>query len=314
VTLLTRVWKCGKSTLLALLLRERACGGQLLRRAVSAGASAVVSEEPADLWRRRARELGFGPDLSLFCRPFAGTPSPAQWEALIDRLADEQQKHGVSLVVLDPLVSVLPCSENDAQQVSRTLHSLRRLTDRGLAVLILHHPSKDASRLGQTARGSGALPAFADVLLELRAASGDPSSRRRQLFGFSRHPETPKQLTIQLDMSGRIYAVLPSSGIEDDFMANWQTMVELLAETDTPLTRTELRARWPADRAAPHETTLWRWLCRAEKLGLVERTAEGGAHSPYRYRLAEAVAASEEAGLWPPEGDGVTGSFPENRV
>ena len=92
----------------------------------------------------------------MFCRPFAAPPNPAQWEALIDRLAQEQTRNGIDLVVLDPLISVLPCSENDAQQVSHALYALRRLTDRGLAVLILHHPSKEAQRPGQAARGSGA--------------------------------------------------------------------------------------------------------------------------------------------------------------
>jgi RecA-family ATPase len=154
VTLLTSAWKCGKSTLLALLLAERPHQGVLLGRVVTRGGSAVVTEEPASLWMRRARELGFGPDLSLFCRPFAAPPSPAQWDMLIDRLAQEQEKNGVDLVVLDPLISVLPCSENEAQRMSHALHALRRLTDRGLAVLILHHPSKEANpRPGHAARG-----------------------------------------------------------------------------------------------------------------------------------------------------------------
>jgi hypothetical protein len=74
ITLLTSVWKAGKSSLLALLLAGRHRGGVLLGRMIEAGASAVVSEEPAELWRRRACNLAFGPNLSLFCRPFTRTP------------------------------------------------------------------------------------------------------------------------------------------------------------------------------------------------------------------------------------------------
>src|SRR5687768_2174710 len=62
ITLLTSVWKAGKSSLLALLLAHRHKGGVLLDRIVETGGSAVVSEEPADLWRRRARNLAFGPN------------------------------------------------------------------------------------------------------------------------------------------------------------------------------------------------------------------------------------------------------------
>ena len=54
---------------MALLLAGRREGAVLLGRMIEAGASAVVSEEPAELWRRRARNLCFGPNLSLFCRP-----------------------------------------------------------------------------------------------------------------------------------------------------------------------------------------------------------------------------------------------------
>jgi len=294
VTLLTSAWKCGKSTLLAMLLRERQRSGALLGRAVEPGVTAVVSEEPADLWRRRARQLEFGRDLTLFCRPFTTPPSFVQWDALIDRLGQERKQSGVDLVVLDPLVSVLPCSENDPQQLSHALHALRRLTDLNLAVLILHHPSKAAvHRPGLAARGSGALPAFADVVLEMRPVSGNPGTRRRRLLGFSRHPETPSQLVVELDRAGTQYDLSWESGVEEDFMANWHVVAELLAQSETPPTRGELRARWPASLAAPHETTLWRWLNRALDLELVERTGEGGRYSPYRYRLAEEKAVEE---------------------
>jgi hypothetical protein len=57
VTLLTSVWKAGKSSLLALLLAGRREGNVLLGRMVEAGASAVVSEEPAELSRRRGWHL-----------------------------------------------------------------------------------------------------------------------------------------------------------------------------------------------------------------------------------------------------------------
>jgi hypothetical protein len=47
------------------------------------------------------------------------------------------------------------------------------------------------------------------------------------------------------------------------------------AESDTPLTRQELRARWPEGLTAPHDTTLWRWLNPGLDLELVECTGEG---------------------------------------
>src|SRR5436190_17173604 len=138
-TLLTSVWKAGKSSLLALLLAGRREGAVLLGRLIEAGASAVVSEEPAELWRRRARNLSFGPNPSLFCRPFTRTPSREQWHDLIGRLVLEHEQQGVNLVAFDPLIHVLPCGESHTTELRDALEALRRLTDLGLAVLILHH-------------------------------------------------------------------------------------------------------------------------------------------------------------------------------
>src|SRR5947209_6964202 len=74
VTLLTSLWKSGKTTLLAHLLARRrpqdpptvpAAGNaepgcEFLDLAVAPGTSLVISEEPADLWpeRRRRHDLG----------------------------------------------------------------------------------------------------------------------------------------------------------------------------------------------------------------------------------------------------------------
>src|SRR3954469_1062217 len=72
VTLLTSQWKCGKTTLLSVLLARMGAGGTLAGRAVRAGRAVVVSEEPKALWAARARALGIGPYARFLCRPFRG--------------------------------------------------------------------------------------------------------------------------------------------------------------------------------------------------------------------------------------------------
>ena len=65
---------------------------------------------------------------------------------------------GLDLLVVDPLASFLPgrC-ESDAASLLEALHPLHRLTARGAAVLLLHHPRKKSAEAGSMARGSGAL-------------------------------------------------------------------------------------------------------------------------------------------------------------
>lgn len=285
VTLFTSLWKTGKSTLLALLLARRRSGDALLGRLVQPGASAIVTEEPVEMWMRRARNLDFGPDVSFYCRPFTTTPTPEQWLELIDELAQEHKEHGVNLVAIDPLIHVLPCSENNALAVREAMEPLRRLTNLGMAVLLMHHPAKREAGAAKASRGNGALPAFADILLEWRLPLGDPSTRRRWLHGFSRFEETPRQLLAELHINGTEYRVISDQDVSDDFSANWDTIAAVLSATAAPLTRQELLHRWPAARSAPHVATVWRWLGRAVELGLVVRTGKGTKLDPCRYQL-----------------------------
>src|SRR5262249_47409825 len=71
LTLLTSLWKSGKTTLLAHLLARRRHGGDLLGLAVVPGASLVVSEEARDLWVERGRQHRLGDEVALVSRPFA---------------------------------------------------------------------------------------------------------------------------------------------------------------------------------------------------------------------------------------------------
>src|SRR4051812_16533286 len=57
VTLLTGLWKAGKTTLLSVLLSRLKAGGELGGLPVRAGRAVVVSEEPPELWWQRGRGL-----------------------------------------------------------------------------------------------------------------------------------------------------------------------------------------------------------------------------------------------------------------
>jgi hypothetical protein len=158
------------------------------------------------------------------------------------------------------------------------------LAEAGLAVWLLHHPSKGEPPLGQAARGSGALLAAVDIFLEMRHPGGNPFTRRRKVTTWSRYNATPRQLLIELSPDGLTYERLADSS--DDFHTSWNTVALVLAGAAVPLTRPEIRAAWPPGVAKPHDTTLWRWLDRAVELGLAERSGRGTKSEPYRYGLA----------------------------
>jgi hypothetical protein len=142
MTLLTSQWKSGKTTLFAILLARMAKGGQLADLPVAARA-AVLTEEGPDNWAERSRKLQIGDHVSFLCRPFRAMPTFADWRALVDAMLELRQSEGLDLVVIDPLAVFLPAScENQAGGMMDCLLALGDLTARGLAVLLVHHPSK----------------------------------------------------------------------------------------------------------------------------------------------------------------------------
>jgi hypothetical protein len=277
VTLLTSRWKAGKTTLLSVLLARLRAGGELAGLPVAAGRAVVVSEEPPALWAERGRRLGFGPHLGFLCRPFRGKPAAAEWEALLDRLGDERGRRGLDLAVIDPLATFLPGpDENNASSVLAALAPLQRLTAAGVAVLLLHHPRKADGE----PRGSGALPGFADILIEMGGpAPGSADDRRRRLRAASRFAETPAERRIELTADGTDY-VVAADGDSEAFAEGWAVLRLVLEDAGRRLTRCEVKAQWPEDYAAPSLTALWRWLERAVTAGLVARSGTGRRRDP----------------------------------
>jgi hypothetical protein len=285
VTLLTSLWKSGKTTLLTLLLARRAAGGTLVGRAVLPGNTVVISEEAEDLWAERRRRLDFGGRVCLMCQPFDGRPTLPQWLELMDYLCELRRDRGVDLVVVDTLSSFLPGrNENNATVVQDALLPFRRLTRQGVATLLMHHPRKGEPRLGQAARGSGAFDGFADICIEMAHPGGDPFTRRRLLRALSRLKETPQRLLMELNAEATDYTVCEGDG--DDFGANWNILLMVLEEAHKPLTRREMLEEWPADFAKPSEPTLWKWTNRAVELGLLKVEGTGARNNPFRYWLA----------------------------
>lgn len=282
MTLLTSLWKSGKTTLLAHLLGHRARGRDFLGLATTPGNSVVVSEESKHFWHDRAQDHGLGNEVGLLSRPFDNLPTFAQMNELKDELIEMRSRRGLDLVVIDSLATFLPSrNENNATSMANGLAPLVALAKAGLAVWLLHHPSKGEPALGQAARGSGALLATVDVFLEMRHPGGNPFSHRRKILGWSRFHETPRQMLIELSPDRMTYARLEDAG--DDFHTHWQTVCMILAAAGEPLTRQEIRTQWPEGMPKPNSATLWRWLDRAVEMELAGREGNGTKTVPYRY-------------------------------
>jgi AAA domain len=287
VTLLTSLWKCGKTTLLSILVKRMSAGGTVAGRSIRAGRVAVLSEEEPQLWDGRCEQLGIGPHARFLCRPFRGRrPTPSEWRAMVKFLVARRHAEGLDLVVIDALAAFLPGrTENDAGTVLQMLLTLQDLTALGVAVLILHHPKKGTVLAGQAARGSGALGGNADIIIEMDGISGPTEDdRRRRLAAFSRYADTPRRLVIEWSADGTDYTAL------GDFNApelddTWQVLFWVLEDASGKLTRDDILRQWPADYRKPDKCTVGRWLNRAVKDGRVLQAGTGHKNDPFVYWL-----------------------------
>ena len=161
-------------------------------------------------------------------------------------------------------------------------HAERELARRNVAVLLLHHPRKDGANGGRASRGSGALSAFVDILIEMQWYAGpETPDRRRRLLAWSCHDATPRQLLIELTPDGANYI----AARDNEANATPTDVVLQLLTTEPGLTFRELLTRWPTEATRPTVTTLHRCLTRMTDDGELARTGAGHQHEPYRYWL-----------------------------
>ena len=285
ITLLTSLWKAGKSTLISVLLSRMKTAGTVAGLPVRAGRAVVISEEPPEKWVERGQLLDLDRHVDWFCLPFTGTPTEEDWLALVDRVLRLHDERPFSLLVIDSLANLLPMrTENDSVQMLRPLKPLRRLTERGISVLISHHPKKGPTLPGQAARGSGALLAFVDIIVEMQPLSHHPHDRRRHLRSFSRHSATPPRLIIEWTADGTNYRSMGTS-TELDYEHGWPHLRSLLEQADRPLTRRDILRSWPDTAVAPSKLTLWKWLGRAVEEDRLVQNGLGTRKDPYYYHL-----------------------------
>ncbi len=312
-TLLTGLWKAGKTTLVAHLLKLTAEGGQLVGP-VAPCRVLVVSEEASGLWAQRRDAIGIGDHVHFILRPFKGKPDFGQWQGFVNHLTRLVIEKGFGLVVLDPLANLLPVrDENDAAAMIAALTPLYAITEAGAAVLLLHHPRKGDGGEGQAARGSGALPGFVDIILELRRFNAAESEdRRRTLTAFSRYDETPHEAVIELTDDGYRSCGTKAEAAQNDRLA---ALAELLPSEPPGQTADEIRESWPEGGirgiTRPGKRTVERDLQAGATFSRWSQTGGGRKNDPFRYHAPDSFRAptnpigvreSNPTGGPPPEG------------
>jgi hypothetical protein len=294
LTMFSAKLKTGKSTALAYLMRALQTGTPFLGHGTQACRTLVVSEEPSVKWEERRDRLQLGDALELMCRPMRAKPTLLEWIGFLTFL-QSRVKGKYDLVVFDTIASFAPWrDENDSAEVEATIRPLSLLMeDAGAAVMLVHHIGKSDGREGRAARGSTALSASADILLELRPHTlSDISNRRRVLTGIGRYDETPGRVVAELAPDGSNYVVVAGRG-EEAAGELREDVLGRLPAGPPGVTADEMHGRLPTT-SRPGLAAVRQSLQQGYENGVWSRSGSGKKGEPFRFwqRASDAVLPS----------------------
>jgi len=282
-TLFSALWKSGKTTYLSYLLRafqgeKRFCGMQVTPARVL-----FVTEESESRWAVRRDRLKLGDHVFFLNRPFVAKPDWGGWREFLSYVKESVQANPVDLVVFDTLSNLWPVrDENDAAQVQSALMPLHQITGENLALVLVHHLRKGDGKQATGHRGSGALTAWVDIILELRRYGEDNRhDRRRVLTGYGRWDGVPEEVVCELlaDKSGYVAHGDRQEVAEKDLRA---TIARLLPNEAPGKTVDQIHDDWPEEEA-PRRSRIVDELTRRFDAGEWHREGEGKRGSPFTY-------------------------------
>lgn len=121
--------------------------------------------------------------------------------------------------------------ENQSGPVLECVAQFRRLSDAGLAVILVRHDRKMGGEIGQSGRGSSAWAGAVDILANLKRAKGAATYRRLALLG--RVDDLPESLLLNLTADG--YDIAPEEGDgSTPIVPTHETVYRVLAKEDQP--------------------------------------------------------------------------------
>lgn len=193
-----------------------------------------------------------------------------------DRLRATVYRFKPRLVLLDPLVRLHRCDENNAGEISRLLsyfRDLQRTFD--LALIVVHHMSKKhRSHPGQALRGSSDLHAWSDSSVYLTRRSDQIT-----LTVEHRAAQAPQPMTLTLvsatDGSGAHLELSATTSSPDPHKPHLELLVLDLLRHTSPLSRTQIRSQLRVNNQR-----LGKALGGLEQRGKIQRTSEGWSPTP----------------------------------
>lgn len=225
--------KAGKTTLISHLIKGFSGATAHVGPPVIPVKTLLITEEHPDHWRRRRELLGIAPKMigiMPIIKRYTDQKEWAMFLGLVTKLClDEEYK----CVIIDTLSSLWPVQdENCAVAAGLGLEPLNIISEAGIALLCVHHAPKGKSQMGLSGRGSTAITAFFDVIVDMKRHGKGVHNTRRKLTSWSRDLETPEVLAMQYVGSEGYENIQVLDGGDEDHMEELEVQADLMRITD----------------------------------------------------------------------------------
>lgn len=272
--------KSGKTTLMSHLVKGFSGRTASVGPKVLPTTTLIVTEEHEDLWKRRRDTLDIDGSKVWIQRIFRAKDL-LDWKQTCLDIAKFCREKDVKCVIIDTLSSLWPVDdENDAAKANAALDALNVVSDSGIALVCIHHTPKSQQSARLSVRGSGAIAAFFDVLINMRPKGRGLHTTYRSLVAWGRDLETPEKLI--LDYQG-----------EDGYTACEELDEELLAldleqiVKAVPICEPGIEAEAIRSNLHIAHVTLKPLLETCISSGLIYKDGKGVRGNPYTYIRAE---------------------------
>ena len=234
ITMISALWKVGKTTLISGLLKSWEQDESYLGQKVTKARALYCSEEGPTTWESRVLRYGLEKrNHGFFLQPFLTAPSIQQWHDFLGKATHIMGRDGFDVLIIDTIAAMWPVrDENSAAEVGAAINALKLVTADGKrSVLAVHHHRKSGGEHFTGARGSGAASAGADILIDFtreEGGFGQRSKTKRLLTGTGRYNEvTPPEMVIDF-VDGELVSLGQREDV--DFYARKTSILEVLSD------------------------------------------------------------------------------------
>lgn len=258
LTFFSALWKVGKSTLIAYLLKALQENKEFAGQPITPTKVLILSEESETIWARRREDLSLTGDIYVHCRPTKLKLDHKQWLTLLESEEKFCTEKGINLFIIDTISTFWPTrDEGNNPEIDAALIPLNVFYEKDICVMTVHHFRKSGGDQGTATRGGGGIGSRADILVEFeRLDAKNPNDKQRVLKTYSRFEESPAELVVEL-VGDEYLARGTRSEVSKE--AKLQIVLNIL-QNQSDLTINEIHDNWDAEGTQPVPRTIRNYI------------------------------------------------------